>query len=124
MTTSEAIVCFERQCASGICTEADKVALAALREKKAREQAAPLTRENMEERKNQKPLTIAELKKMHGLPVWIADEEAWGIVNVDAYGQWSGKPFVTFFYKTVRCDYDIQKRKLKCYRYKLEEETV
>jgi hypothetical protein len=33
----KAIECFERQCASGICTEADKIALATLREKQERE---------------------------------------------------------------------------------------
>lgn len=76
----------------------------------------------LEERKNQKPLTIAELEKMHGLPVWIADENVWGIVHVDEYGKWAGKPFVSFYWKSVHCDYDIQKRKLKCYRYKPEEE--
>lgn len=57
MTTKEAILCFERQCASGICTEADKIALAALREKAERE-------------KNE-PLTLAELRKMNGEPVWV-----------------------------------------------------
>lgn len=57
MNTKQAIECFERQCASGICTGADKVALAALREKAARE--------------NPQPLTLEELRERDGKPVWV-----------------------------------------------------
>lgn len=53
----------------------------------------------------QKPLTIEELKKMAGQPVWCPDEEAYGIVMCDNIGQWAGVPFL----HGVQCaiiDYD------------------
>ena len=59
------------------------------------------------------PLTLEELRQMHGQPVWIGQESAWGIVNID----YEGKPFVTFYYKKVRCEYDIESRGLACYSY-------
>lgn len=37
MTDKEALVCLERMAGSGICTEADKIALSALRERIERE---------------------------------------------------------------------------------------
>ena len=73
------------------------------------------------ERDDPKPLTIEELRHMHGEPVWVDDEKTWGIINIDDYGQWKGKPFITFYYKSVRCDWDIERRGLKCYRYKPKE---
>lgn len=75
------------------------------------------------EQEAQKPLTIEELKQMNGEPVWLPEENVWGIINIDEDGQWAGKPFVTFYYKSVECNYDIQKRKMKCYRHKPKEET-
>ena len=65
-----------------------------------------------------RPLSIDELKKMHGKPVWIEQENAWGIVAVNEHGLWKGMPFVVFFYEDVRCEYDIESRGLTCYRYK------
>ena len=59
------------------------------------------------------PLTLEELRQMHGQPVWIGQESAWGIVNID----YEGKPFVTFYYNKVRCEYDIERRGLACYSY-------
>lgn len=56
MNTEQAIACFERQCASGICTEADKIALAALREQA--------------KRMNPEPLTLEELRQMAEQPYW------------------------------------------------------
>ena len=73
-------------------------------------------RSNME----QKPLTIEELKKMAGQPVWCPDEEAYGIVMCDNIGQWAGVPFLhgVWYHDGigVEFDYNIIKRKLKCYR--------
>lgn len=74
------------------------------------------------EQEAKEPLTIEELKQMNGEPVWLPEENAWGIINIDEDGQWAGKPFVTFYYKSVECNYDIQKRKTKCYRHKPKEE--
>lgn len=73
------------------------------------------------ERENPKPLTLEELRQMDGEPVWINDEKCWGIINIDEYGQWAGVPFVTFYYKSVRCDWHIEKRGLTCYRHKPKE---
>lgn len=68
-----------------------------------------------------KPLTIKELQQMHGQPVWMEEEKVWGIINVDEYGQWKGIPHITFYFKSVRCDWNIVKRKLTCYRHKPKE---
>lgn len=67
------------------------------------------------------PLTLDELQKMNGQPVWIAEENAWGIVAVDSCGLYEDRPFVKFRYDTIWCDYDIERRNLHCYRYKPEE---
>ena len=68
----------------------------------------------------QKPLTIEELKEMAGQPVWCPDEEAYGIVMCDNIGQWAGVPFLhgVWYHDGigVEFDYNIIKRKLKCYR--------
>lgn len=68
----------------------------------------------------QKPLTIEELKKMAGQPVWCPDEEAYGIVMCDNIGQWAGVPFLhgVWYHDGigVKFNYNIIKRKLKCYR--------
>lgn len=73
-------------------------------------------RSNME----QKPLTIEELKKMAGQPVWCPDEEAYGIVMCDNIGQWAGVPFLhgVWYHDGigVEFNYNIIERKLKCYR--------
>lgn len=71
-----------------------------------------------EEQEKAQPLTIEELQQMHGQPVWIEDEKAWGIISAYDFGTWKEKPFVTFYYKSVRCEWDIERRGLKCYRHK------
>lgn len=88
--------------------KANELALAALQEKA--------------EREDPKPLTIEELRQMHGEPVWMKEEQTWGIINVDDYGEWKGAPFITFYYKSVRCDWNIGKRGLTCYRHKPKED--
>lgn len=62
-----------------------------------------------------KTLTLAQLKKMHGEPVWISNIEEWAIVSVDKEGIWKGKPFVV----GPGFSHDIRKRKYICYRQKL-----
>ena len=64
------------------------------------------------------PLTLEELQGMNGQPVWIAEENAWGIVAVDTCGFYEGRPFVKFRYDSIWCDYDVEKRNLHCYRCK------
>lgn len=74
-----------------------------------------------QERMNPQPLTLDELRQMNGQPVWIAEENAWGIVGVDSCGFLKNRPFVKFRYDTIWCDYDIERRNLHCYRHKPEE---
>lgn len=70
----------------------------------------------------EKPLTLPELKEMAGEPVWCPEMEAYGIVKCDKIGTWAGIPFLhgSWYDKedgiSVDFEYDIQKRKLKCYR--------
>lgn len=73
-----------------------------------------------EKRENTNPLTLYELRQMNGQPVWIAEENAWGIVGVDSCGFLENRPFVKFRYDTIWCDYDIERRNLNCYRHKPE----
>ena len=67
--------------------------------------------------KHGEPLTLEELRQMHGKPVWIEQENTWGIINVEEREPWKGTPFVTFYYKSVRCEYNIESRGLTCYSY-------
>ena len=71
--------------------------------------------------RDKKPLTIEELRQMHGEPVWIEQENAWGIVNVVNYGDFKNEPFVTFYYKSVMRGWNIVKRGLTCYRHNPEK---
>lgn len=71
---------------------------------------------------NPKPLTIQELREMGGKPVWCPELEAYGIVKCDKHGRWADIPFLrglwynTEYGNSVDFEYNIQKRKLKCYR--------
>lgn len=76
------------------------------------------------ERENPKPLTIEELRQMHGEPVWIADISAWGIVSVDDAGSWKGRPFVNGEqtpWGAVKFSWDVENHHLVCYRHKPKE---
>lgn len=74
------------------------------------------------ERENPKKLTIKELQQMDGQPVWMEDENVWGTINIDDYGQFEGKPFICFKWKGCSFDWDIEARGLTCYRHKPKEE--
>ena len=65
-----------------------------------------------------KPLTIEELRQMNGEAVWVERENTWAIVCVDSNGPYKGQPFAMFRYENIRCDYDIERRGLRCYRHK------
>lgn len=75
------------------------------------------------EQEDPKPLTIEELQQMNGEPVWLEDEKVWGIINIDDCGQWKDKPFITFYWRTIRCDWNIESRGLTCYRHKPKEDA-
>ena len=78
-----------------------------------------------EERENPKLLTMDELKKMNGEPVWVEefakriDTTGWAIVEVDDRGTYKGIPFVADRY----CTWNVISRGLHCYRHKPKEET-
>ena len=69
----------------------------------------------------EKPLTLRELQQMAGRPVWCPEAESYGIIKCDDIGHWAGQPFLrgSWYGETPGCgadfEYDIQKRKLKCY---------
>lgn len=73
------------------------------------------------EREDPTPLTIEELKQMHGEPVWLADEKRWAIIDVADSGMWQGIPFVCFEDRGIPFCWNIEKRNLRCLRHKPKE---
>lgn len=73
-------------------------------------------------------LTIEELKHMAGEPVWCPDINSHGIIKCDKVGHWKDIPYLhgSWYDKenglSVDFEYDIQERKLKCYRIVEQEE--
>lgn len=65
-----------------------------------------------------KPLTLDQLRQMDGQPVWIEDEERFGLVSVAAAGAWKGIPFVRFCENGCGFEYNVETRGLKLYTYK------
>lgn len=69
---------------------------------------------------NKKPLTQQELKEMAGKPVYCPEMESYGIIKCETIGIWAGIPFLVGTWHcegtAVNFEYDIAKRKLKCYR--------
>lgn len=88
-----------------VFTDAYDMAIAALRE---------------QEQSNE-PLTIEELRNMGGEPVYCADYDLWGIVNIGICGQWKDKPFLGGYSRNVSFNYDIEMRGLTLYRQKPKE---
>lgn len=72
------------------------------------------------EREDPKPLTIAELREMNGLPVWVKelselrDNTGWALIEVADRGNYKGVPFV----KCHVCTWNVVSRNLHCYRHK------
>lgn len=87
--------------------EALAMAIDALQEKAARE--------------NPEPLTIEELKQMHGEPVYLDVGNIWGIIDVPDHGAFEGIPFVCFEDRGIPHAWDIEKRNIRCLRYKPKE---
>ena len=88
-----------------VFTDAYDVAIAALRE---------------QEQSNE-PLTLEELRQMDGEPVYCAEYDEWGIVNVEVVGYWADKPFLGRYSRGVFYNYDIEMRGLTLYRHKPKE---
>ena len=57
------------------------------------------------------PLSVDQLRNMHGQPVWIKEMEEWAIVGVDTGGQYKDMPFA----QGISFNYNIIKRNLTCY---------
>ena len=70
----------------------------------------------------QKPLTIDELRKMAGEPVWCADYQCYGIIEVESVGRWANIPLLVGVWHdrgvAGKFEYDIKKRGLTIYRSK------
>lgn len=129
MTRAEAISRFEKQLHeamvvldSGFGTRPGENDLLYRKRKEMAEIALQALREQ-EARENPQPLTIEELRQMHGEPVWVAVCHRWGLVHVDDYGQLEGKPLVQVIDRGVVFARDIEKGHLHCYRHKPKEET-
>lgn len=69
---------------------------------------------------NKSPLTLQELREMAGKPVYCPEEELYGIVKCETIGKWAGTPFLIGCWHNngvaVNFEWDIEKRKLKCYK--------
>ena len=76
-----------------------------------------------EERENPKLLTMDELKKMNGEPVWVAELNYWAIVEVLDSGTWAGVPFVYTHIDDVGFGWNAESRNLHCYRHKPKEDV-
>ena len=74
-----------------------------------------------EERENPKLLTMDELKKMNGEPVWVVELNYWAIVEVEEGGRWDGIPFVYTKIDGVSYGWNAESRNLRCYRHKPKE---
>lgn len=69
---------------------------------------------------NKKPLTLNELRQMAGKPVYCPEIESYGIVKYETIGIWAEVPFLLGTVHrdgvAVNFEYNIIKRKLRCYR--------
>lgn len=74
-----------------------------------------------------KPLTLDELRKMAGEPVWRSEYQCYGIIKVETIGRWANTPFLVGVWHNlgaaVNFEYDIKKRGLTIYRNKPKEST-
>ena len=62
-------------------------------------------------------LTLKQLRKMDGKPVYFERGKSWGIVSVDSNGRWEGVPFFVTCKDGVNFIHNIKLRKMKVYEY-------
>lgn len=67
------------------------------------------------------PLTLEELRKMDGEPVWVEEVEHWALIDIEKGGQWAGFPFAIWAENGVNFTYNIEDRELHCFRRPPEE---
>lgn len=74
-----------------------------------------------QEREKPKLLTMDELKKMNGEPVWVVELNYWAVVGVEQGGRWHNVPFVYTNIDGVSYGWDAEHRNLHCYRHRPKE---
>lgn len=62
------------------------------------------------------PLTLKQLRKMDGEPVWVEDVKHWALIDIEKGGQWGGVPFAVWAENGVKFTYNVESRDLHCYR--------
>lgn len=62
------------------------------------------------------PLTLEQLRKMDGEPVWVEDVKHWALIDIEKGGQWDGMPFAVWAENGVTFTYNVKSRDLHCYR--------
>lgn len=96
----------------------DPAAVAALREYAAITDNAELAADiiNWVGAEPNEPLTIEQLLKMDGEPVWVEDVKHWALIDIEKGGQWDGMPFAIWAENGTKFTYNIKNRGLYCYR--------
>ena len=63
-------------------------------------------------------MTLDEMRKMDGQPVWWDDGDwsCWGIVTVDTDGFWAGIPFLRGRRNQINFEYNMKLNHMKIYR--------
>ena len=62
------------------------------------------------------PLTLEQLRKMDGEPVWVEEVKHWALIDIEKGGQWDGVPFAVWAENGVKFTYNVESRDLHCYR--------
>ena len=63
------------------------------------------------------PLSLEQLRKMDGKPVWIEDVNRWGLVSIPEAGQFKNSPFVLFRKNGVQFEWLVEDSELTVYSY-------
>lgn len=64
----------------------------------------------------QKPLTLEELRRMDGKPVYWKDDGSYGIVCIDNTGEWVGVPFLKGRKNGENFEFHIKSRAMELYK--------
>ena len=70
----------------------------------------------LEESMPNEPLTLEQLRKMDGEPVWVEDVKHWALIDIEKGGQWDGIPFAVWAENGAKFTYNVKSRGLHCYR--------
>ena len=78
--------------------------------------APPGKDNNVPTKAQNEPLTIEQLREMDGEPVWVEEVEHWALIDIEKSGQWAGIPFAVWAENGANFTYNIEGRKLHCFR--------